>query len=109
MIARLFPSRKDFVDRVAKGFDLPIPREPFANDVLTRRSDTEIEFTTAARKEGAGTTGSVKANSDPIHGLVMLLGDIPNMLTLSMRLPGASAELRATIAQWVRSDWNRRR
>lgn len=108
MIARLFPSRLDFAKRIERDYELSFPRGPFASDVVTRRSGEEIEFMTPGGKEGAGTNNWVKANAEPIHGLVMLLDDTPSMLTLSMRIPGASAELRSAIIQRLRSDSRRR-
>lgn len=89
IIARVFPEHRAFVKRVMEEGDFArhFTFSPYPGDQLTYRSDRVVEYRTAPNSEGLGTTTGLKANDDPIEGVVILTGEPPSMVTLSVRLP----------------------
>ena len=94
IMARVFPGYRAFASRVWEGIDLPFPPGPYPNDILTHRSKTVVEYNTPAQTEGLGTHFSwLKKNDTPVTGAAILLGDPPDLLLLSVRLPPEVARL----------------
>lgn len=90
VIARVFPDRAAFVTSVIRMFDLPpdsFPSGPYPTDVLTYKSPTVVEYRTPARADGLGTHSWLAKNDDPIEGVAILVGEAPDLLLLSARLP----------------------
>jgi hypothetical protein len=106
-IARYFPDHLAFARSVAAEglMSEPLPTGPHPGDWIRRRSATEIEYRTPAGAEGAGTASFLDAGSEPIGGLVMLLaGDEPDLLQLSMRLAPGQESLAGEIAASLREN-----
>ena len=58
-----------------------------------------VEYRTPANTEGLGTRSRLRKNSDPIRGVMILIGDVPDLLHLSMRLPADYAQFASTIVR----------
>ena len=88
VIARVFPGFRWFVDGVRQGFeDLDLPSGPVATDVLKRRGARVVEYRTPGGMEGLGTDGLLKKEAWPIDGVVVLVGDTPDLVRVNVRLP----------------------
>jgi hypothetical protein len=89
--ARVFPIARTFVQQVIDEGTIPKEEfafEPYPDDTLTRRSDTEVEFVTPANRDGLGTDGRLAKNGQPISGVAILLTDGDNdLVKLETRLP----------------------
>ncbi len=95
-IARVFPTRKAFVqDVIAEGIEPAnsFPFGPYAGDVLNYRSKDIVEFQTPADTEGLGTASRLQKNESPISGVAILFGEEPNLLQLCVRLSPESRDL----------------
>jgi len=102
VIARVFPAYRAFAVRVWKDIDLPFPSGPYPNDILAYKNKTVVEYNTPARKEGLGTRFSwLKKNDTPVAGAAILIGDPPDVLLLSVRLPPDLARLTPVIVRDV--------
>ena len=86
----LFPVARKFVDGVKREPDVTLDFVSIANDKLTRRSPTVVEFVTPAYKDGLGIDGWVKKTALPISGVALLRSDM-DLVMVRTRLP---AELR---------------
>ena len=102
-IARVFPERMEFVrDVVSEGIEpaSSFPTTPYATDTLQRLGKNIVEFETPASTRGLGTQSRLAINSSPIRGVVILFGEEPNLVQLSMRLPSRYQSLgRAIVRQ----------
>ena len=107
VIARVFPAYKAFVTGVMEGFDLPVPFGPYRNDMLTYKGKTVVEYKTPAETEGLGTRSRLKKNGSPIAGAAILIGQTPDLLLLSVRLPADLAGLTSAIVGQAESDATR--
>jgi hypothetical protein len=100
IIARVFPDRKEVVEKViAEGVEpaSAFPSGPYPTDTLIYRGDGIVEFVTPPRKDGLGTASRLLKNNSPIHGVAILFGEEPSLLHLSVRLPSAISELVAQL------------
>lgn len=107
IIARVFPSYKAFVTGVVGAFDLPANSfsfGPYPRDILTYKGKTVVEFKTPARTDGLGTNSRLKKNDSPIEGVAILIGQTPDLLFLSARLPRELTRLTSAIVQQVERD-----
>ena len=109
IIARVFPAYKAFATQVMKeGLDAPFQFGPYPKDFLTYESNRVVEYKTPAQTEGLGTYhSSLKKNGSPIDGVVMLVGETPDMLLLSVRLPPELTGLTSVIVHQVERDAER--
>ena len=104
--ARLFPSRRHFVEGVmAEQIE---PRSdfhfgPFSTDVIRRFGDDVVEFTTPPNTAGMGSYSRLVPNGDPISGLAMVKPD-NSVFLLVVRLPESQRDLAATIIKTVRKS-----
>jgi hypothetical protein len=102
--ARLFPSRKEYVEGVmAEGLE---PRSsfhfgPFPTDTIRRYGDDVVEFETPANKVGMGTRSWLVSNGDPIRGLAMMTS-ANDLVLLVVRVPKGQRGLATTIVGSVR-------
>lgn len=88
VIARVFPEFQWFVDGVREGFDeLDLPSGPVATDVLKRRGPRVVEYRTLGGMDGLGTDGWLKKEAWPIDGVVVLVGETPDLVRVNVRLP----------------------
>jgi hypothetical protein len=107
VIARVFPAYKPFVTRIVEEFGQPassFPFGPYPKDILTYKGKTVVEYKTPAQTEGLGTHSSLKKNDSPIYGAAILIGQTPDLLLLSVRLPPDLAGLTSAIVRQVESD-----
>lgn len=110
VIARAFPDRRAFVRRVTEMFDMPansFPAGPYPTDQLTRRSKNVVEYETPAHAEGLGTGPRITKNDNPIQGVAILIGAVPNLLHARIRLPAHSTGLAPAIMSQVEADAER--
>lgn len=107
VIARVFKAHMDFVDRViAEGIEPAsnFSRGPFPGDKLVYRSKEVVEFVTGANTDGLGTQSRLLKNGDPISGVAILLGEEPNLVQLSVRLPANLQNLASAIVKQVEQE-----
>jgi hypothetical protein len=113
--ARVFPIAQRFVQEVIdeqkgiSGADFDpgkeFPSGPYPNDVLTRRSDTEVEFTTPGNSDGLGTRSWLAKNDNPIVGLLNLETAEMDLVQADVRLPADMHGLTPAIFAMVRRDF----
>ena len=111
IIARVFPAYKAFFAGVSESFDMPqseFPSGPYPADALTYKSNRVVEYRTPAHSDGLGTYWSVKENESPIDGVAMLIGDDPDLLLLSVRLPPGQDRLASAIIGHLEREAARR-
>lgn len=109
VISRVFPAHRDFAQRVQNEGILdnapPFPSGPYPDDKLAYKGNETVEFETPPHAEGLGThDSSLTENDAPIRGVAMLVGETPDLLLLSVRLPAEFADLTDTIIQQVERD-----
>lgn len=107
IIARVFPAYQAFVKDTMEMFDQPassFPSGPYPKDRLTYKSKTVVEYRTPAQTDGLGTHSSLKKNSNSIDGVAILVGQTPDLLLLSVRLPADLTGLTSSIVLQVEHD-----
>lgn len=107
IIARVFPAYRAFAANVKKEFEdpaNPYTFAPYPNDRLTYRSKSVVEYRTPAEAEGLGTRSSLSKNNSPIEGVAMLVGQPPDLILVSVRLPPAQAQLAPVIVRQAERD-----
>ncbi len=80
------------------------PFGPYPKDKLTYKGDDMVEYETPAHAEGLGTQSRLRPNTSPIRGVAMLVGQDPDLLLLSVRLPGGDAGLAQGITRQLERD-----
>lgn len=109
IIARAFPTYKAFATAVmeeiapARSFTFG----PYPKDVLNYKSNRLVEYRTPAQTDGLGTHSWLKKNGTPIEGVAMLLGETPDLVLLSVRLPPELSGLTSVIVRQVERDAER--
>jgi hypothetical protein len=106
-IARVFPAHKAFVENVVKAQlaqRTDFTFGPYSTDKLIHRSNEVVEYQTPANTEGLGTSQRLKKNTSPISGVAMLLGQAPDLVQVSVRLPSNLADLATPIIQQGERD-----
>lgn len=74
------------------------PFGPYPNDILTQRSNTEVEFVTPANRTGIGTSGPIAMTDQPISGVAMVFPENEmDVVTLDIPLPADIRDLAPTI------------
>ncbi len=107
IIARVFPAHIGFARVVIREGAEPassFPFGPYPNDKLTYRGNEIVEYQTPANTQGLGTDSSLHPSADPISGVAILVGETPDLLHLSVRLPAAQATLAPFIIRQVERD-----
>jgi hypothetical protein len=110
VVARVFPKYKAFVASVRQMFDMPadaFPSGPYPADKLVYRSPRVVEFRTPAHADGLGTDAWLKKGDTPMNGVAILVGDTPDLLLLSVKLPRDLASLTTTIIRQTELDADR--
>lgn len=111
IIARVFPAYRALVIKMIEGYDFPAseyPFTPYPSDKLTYKSNRVVEYRTPALAAGLGTHSSLKRNGSPIEGVAILSGEPPDLILLSVRLPGKIAGLAPVIVRQVEREVSRR-
>jgi hypothetical protein len=110
VIARSFPAYKALARGVMEAFDLPASFyafSPYPEDTITYKGERAVEFKTPAQVDGLGTHRWMRKNGSPIVGVAILIGQTPDLLLLSVRLPAGLTGLGATIVRQVeQNDWS---
>ncbi|HEV8074924.1 MAG TPA: hypothetical protein VGP66_03710 [Candidatus Acidoferrum sp.] len=107
VIARVFPKRRAFVNKVIKEeieSASSFPFGPYPKDKLVYKAEDIVEYETPANTEGLGTYSRLKANAYPIKGVAMLLGNTPDLTHLAVRLSPGTADLAPSIMQQAEKD-----
>lgn len=107
IIARVFPAHRAFVRKVIKeGLEPPseFPFGPYPKDKLNYENSEIVEYQTPAGADGLGTRSWLQKNSEPISGVAVLVGQTPDLLQLSMRLPRNMSDLKQDIIHQVERD-----
>jgi hypothetical protein len=106
--AGLFPVARAFVQSVIDLDLVPadeLAYHPHPEDRLTRRSDTVVEFTTPADRDGLGTSaGPLSRGTLPIHGVAMLIVTDVDLAKVDIRLPDAMVDLAPAILGQAEMD-----
>jgi hypothetical protein len=107
IIARVFPAHRAFVRKVVKENYEPTNSfqfGPYPKDKLVYKSKVLVEFETPPETDGLGTTSRLKKNAGPISGVAILVGQTPDLVHLSVRLPSELRELSPAIIQNLERD-----
>lgn len=107
MIARIFPAYKKFATQVINERIEPANSfswGPYPKDKLTYRGKNIVEYFTPGNTEGVGTHSRLQKSADPISGVAILVGQTPDLLHLSMRLPKEQRNLEPIIVQQVERE-----
>ena len=105
VIARVFPAHTAFVNEVKKGEPTSsFARGPYARDRLTYKSKEMVEYVTPGQTDGLGTISYLQKNAFPISGVAILVGQTPDLLLLSVRLPANLTDLTSAILQQVERE-----
>jgi hypothetical protein len=107
-LARVFPDSAQFTRNViAEGVEpaSSFPAGPYPHDRLTYRSRSVVEFETPAKTEGLGTASRLRASSDPIEGVAILISEgETSLVQLSARLPEADRDLMLPILRQLERE-----
>ncbi len=104
IMARVFPEYRTLAIGVLKSMDLPASYGPYPKDTLRYRSKTVVEYSTPAQTEGLATHSWLKKSGLPIAGVAILIGDPPDLLLVSVRLPPHLAQLTPVIVRQIERD-----
>ncbi len=78
---------------------------PYRRDVLTRRSDTVVEYVAPASHDGVGTHSGMVRSNLPISGIAVLLpGEDIDLIKLEIRLLPEMSDLSSTIIRMLELD-----
>jgi hypothetical protein len=66
-----------------------------------------FEYKTPPQSDGLGTHLWLKKNGSPIEGMAMLVGETPDLVLLSVRLPPELSGLTSAIVRQVERDAGR--
>ncbi len=83
---------------------LPSLFGPYPQDKLTYKGDRTVEYETPAQTRGLGTHSWLVKNTSPIEGVAMLIGETPDLVLLSVRLPFDLSRLTSTIIRQIERD-----
>jgi hypothetical protein len=107
VVARVFPERKPFVERVIAEGIAPadsFPSGPYPADKLTYRSKWMVEYATPANADGLGTDSRLIKSGHPIRGVAILVGETPDLVHLAVRLLPDLSDLASPIIQQLEGD-----
>lgn len=109
IIARVFPAYKAFATKVMKELQPgdSLAFGPYAADSMTYKSKSMVEYRTPAQTDGLGTRFWLPKNGSPIDGAAILIGQTPDLLLLSVRLPPDLARLTTAIVRKLERDSTR--
>jgi cell division inhibitor SulA len=90
-----------------EGLEGPFKFGPYPKDVLSYKNNRVVEYITPAQTDGLGTHSWLKKSGSPIEGVAMLVGETPDLVLLSVRLPPELNGLTAVIVHEVEHDAGR--
>ena len=106
-IARVFPGFKWFVHHVISEHILPstaFPSGKYADDILTYRSKSVVEFETRPNGQGLGTHSRLRIGPEPIRGVAIVAGAETSLVQASLRISGESRAFTDAILQQVENE-----
>jgi hypothetical protein len=68
------------------------------------KSDRVVEYETPPQADGLGTQSWIKKTDGPIDGVAMLIGETPDLVLLSVRLPSELSSLTPAIVGQLERD-----
>ncbi len=105
VVARVFPARRDFVQRVIGEGIMPagdFPFGAFPDDRLDYRDERIVEYETPANSDGIGMISRLqRAAVRQIRGVAILENQTPDLLLLAVRLPSDTGVLTSAIVAQV--------
>jgi hypothetical protein len=104
IIARVFPERMSFLDRLRKedlSPSLSFPKGPYRNDELVHIDQNAVEYESPPESDGLYSETGLKRSSLPTHGVAILVGLEPDLQLLAVRLPDDLKMLAPLILQDV--------
>jgi len=104
--ARVFPARKGYVqEQIQDGLISPedLVWAPYPDDLLSRKSDNDLDYVTPSGKTGLGTNSYLEASDRPISGFASMDAD-NNLTMLHLRLPPGLDDLAGVIAKSARQQ-----
>ena len=112
VVARVFPTRRAFVQRIIAEFggnESDFPFGPYPEDKLVYLSNSIVEFQTPPHTKGLGTSSWLRANDSPVNGVEILQRDgsedsDPDLISLSVRLPKTLNDLTLPIIRQLERD-----
>jgi hypothetical protein len=105
VIARVFPTHDAFVRQLQRGEPtMSFATGPYLGDKLTYKSKEIVEYQTPAQTEGLGTYSGLLKNDSAISGVAILVGDFPDLLLLSIRVPAELTGLTSAIISQMERD-----
>jgi hypothetical protein len=110
VIARVFPAHRAFVRKVIKEGLEPssaFPFGPYPRDKLNYKGPEIVEYQTPSGADGLGTSSWLRKNANPITGVAILVGETPDLLQLSVRLPTNLTNSTPSIIRQVERDASR--
>jgi hypothetical protein len=108
--ARVFPSKRDYVQRVIDEGLLPasnFPFGPYPGDRLMYKSDLIVEYETPAHSTGLGTLTRLRPNDNAIRGVALFGDEESGVFQLAARLPRTAQRLLPIILQKFEKDYGR--
>jgi hypothetical protein len=107
IVARVFPAYRAFVTKVV-GEDIEpagsLSFEPYPEDKLAYKSKKLVEYETPPQTEGLGTQSRLQPNTRSIRGAAILVGQVPDLLLLAIRLRDSQSSLTAAIVRQCERD-----
>ncbi|WP_263417507.1 hypothetical protein [Terriglobus albidus] len=109
IIARVFPQRQSFVRRLIEDTDGLLNKSdvvygPYKTDKLVRLNRNTVEFQTPANTDGLGTMSRLRKSAQPITGVIVLTGETPDAIHLSVRLSPNQASLAPYIIRRLETE-----
>jgi hypothetical protein len=109
IITRVFPAYMAFARHLnEEGLGRSLKFDRYPKDALTYRSNSVAEYKTPAQTDGLGTHSWLRKSGSPIEGVAMLVGQTPDLLLLSVRLPQELRGLTSVIIRQFERDAERR-
>jgi len=107
IMARVFPAYRDFAATLTKEYpSTSFTFGPYPKDLLIYKSKKWVEYKTQPSSDGLGTRW-MKKNGTAIEGVAMLVGQTPDLVFLSVRLPRELDRLTSVIVRQVERDAER--
>jgi len=112
VIARVFPQQQSFVRELIEAHDgllsdSNVVYGPYKTDKLVHLDRNTVEFQTPANTDGLGTMSRLRKNGQPITGAIILTGDTPDAVHLSIRLNQIRLPLLLTSSKGWRLKYDR--
>jgi hypothetical protein len=108
ILARVFPSERDFVQNVINEGMAPatdFPFGPYPKDKLKYQSTHVVEYETPGGSDGLGTRTMLQKSAASIHGAIIFDPRAPALSHLAVRVPSDLADLVAPTMRQFEQDY----